>query len=181
MSHLLLISLSPADSSRSSTANKVFCHIYLCLSSFSRSAAQKSDRCDRYSSRAKSQIGRASGFIHNLLKRHKESAMGSFVGAIKAKEAKKKKQLQVLHAKIGELTVERNFLAAAISIVRQCTLLKKSGRPVSGGEPAINFSLVQEVGPAFTGCLPLGGHQGCLVFLVLCPAPHAPPVMRPDN
>jgi transposase len=43
----------------------------------------------------------------------KESANGIFSGEIKTEEAKKEKELHMLHAKIGQLTVERDFLAQA--------------------------------------------------------------------
>ena len=49
--------------------------------------------------------------FHKWVKQLKESATGIFCGEIKTEEAKKEKQLQVLHAKIGQLTVERDFLA----------------------------------------------------------------------
>lgn len=51
--------------------------------------------------------------IHRCLKQLKDSAAGIFAGEIKTEQAKKEKQLQVLHAKIGQLTVERDFLAEA--------------------------------------------------------------------
>ena len=51
--------------------------------------------------------------IHQWVKQLKESAMGIFSGEIKTEEAKKEKELHELHAKIGQLTVERDFLAKA--------------------------------------------------------------------
>jgi transposase len=47
--------------------------------------------------------------IHRWVKQLKDSAAGIFAGEIKTEEAKKEKQLQILHAKIGQLTVERDF------------------------------------------------------------------------
>lgn len=51
--------------------------------------------------------------IHWWVKQLKDSAVGIFAGEIKTEEAKREKQLHVLHAKIGQLTVERDFLAEA--------------------------------------------------------------------
>lgn len=51
--------------------------------------------------------------IHRWVRQLKESAVGVFTGEVKTEEAKREKQLQVLHAKIGQLTVERDFLAEA--------------------------------------------------------------------
>jgi transposase len=51
--------------------------------------------------------------IHRWVKQLKDSAAGIFSGEIKTKEAKKEKELHELHAKIGQLTVERDFLARA--------------------------------------------------------------------
>ena len=51
--------------------------------------------------------------IHRWVKQLKESAAGIFSGEIKTEEAKKEKELHELHAKIGQLTVERDFLAKA--------------------------------------------------------------------
>jgi len=51
--------------------------------------------------------------IHRWVKQLKESATGIFSGEIKTEEAKKEKELHALHAKIGQLTVERDFLAQA--------------------------------------------------------------------
>lgn len=51
--------------------------------------------------------------ISKWAKQLKESAAGIFSGEIKTEEAKREKQLNVLHAKIGQLTVERDFLANA--------------------------------------------------------------------
>lgn len=51
--------------------------------------------------------------IHRWAKQLKDSAVGIFAGEIKTEEAKKEKELHELHAKIGQLTVERDFLAKA--------------------------------------------------------------------
>ena len=51
--------------------------------------------------------------IHRWVKQLKESATGIFSGEIRTEEAKKEKELHELHAKIGQLTVERDFLARA--------------------------------------------------------------------
>ena len=51
--------------------------------------------------------------IHRWIKQLKESAAGIFYGEIKTEEAKREKELHELHAKIGQLTVERDFLAKA--------------------------------------------------------------------
>ena len=51
--------------------------------------------------------------IHKWLRQLKESAPAIFSGAIKTEEAKKGKEIQALHAKIGQLTMERDFLAEA--------------------------------------------------------------------
>ena len=51
--------------------------------------------------------------IHRWVKQVKDSVAGIFSGEIKAEEAKKEKELHELHAKIGQLTVERDFLAKA--------------------------------------------------------------------
>lgn len=51
--------------------------------------------------------------IHRWVKQLKESAAGIFAGEIKTEEAKRAKEMHVLHAKIGQLTVERDFLAEA--------------------------------------------------------------------
>lgn len=51
--------------------------------------------------------------IRKWVKQLKESAAGIFTGEIKTEEAKKEKEVMRLHAKIGQLTVERDFLAEA--------------------------------------------------------------------
>ncbi len=51
--------------------------------------------------------------IHRWVKQLKESAPGIFSGEIKTEEARREKELHELHAKIGQLTVERDFLAKA--------------------------------------------------------------------
>ena len=51
--------------------------------------------------------------IHRWVKQLKESGTGIFSGEIKTEEAKKEKKLHELHAKIGQLTVERDSLAKA--------------------------------------------------------------------
>ena len=60
-----------------------------------------------------SEFGVHQTLIHKWLKQLKESAPGIFAGEIKTDEAKKEKELHELHAKIGQLTVERDFLAKA--------------------------------------------------------------------
>ena len=56
-----------------------------------------------------SEFGVHQTLVHKWLKQLKESAMGIFSGEIKTEEAKKEKELHELHAKIGQLTVERDF------------------------------------------------------------------------
>jgi transposase len=51
--------------------------------------------------------------IHRWIKQLKDSAAGIFAGEIKTEEATRAKELTTLHAKIGQLTVERDFLAEA--------------------------------------------------------------------
>jgi transposase len=51
--------------------------------------------------------------IHRWVKQLKESAAVIFAGENKMEEAQKEKELHKLHAKIGQLTVERDFLAEA--------------------------------------------------------------------
>ena len=51
--------------------------------------------------------------IHRWVKQVKESVAGKFSGEIKTEEAKREKKLHGLHAKIGQLAVERDFLAKA--------------------------------------------------------------------
>ncbi len=46
-------------------------------------------------------------------KQLKESAVGVFKGEIVSEDKSHKKELDLLHAKIGKLTVERDFLAEA--------------------------------------------------------------------
>jgi transposase len=60
-----------------------------------------------------SQFGVHPAQIHRWVKQLKESAADVFSGRVKSDEAKKDKQLHELHAKIGQLTVERDFLADA--------------------------------------------------------------------
>jgi transposase len=60
-----------------------------------------------------SEFGVHQTLIHKWMKQLKESAAGIFSGEIKTEEAIKEKQLHDLHAKIGQLTVERDFLAKA--------------------------------------------------------------------
>jgi transposase len=43
----------------------------------------------------------------------KESAAGIFSGEVKTDERRKEKEIHELHAKIGQLTVERDFLGKA--------------------------------------------------------------------
>ena len=51
--------------------------------------------------------------IHRWVKQLKESAAGVFSGEIKTEDVKREKELHELHAKIGQHTVERDFLAKA--------------------------------------------------------------------
>lgn len=51
--------------------------------------------------------------IVKWVKQLKESAEGIFTGEIKSWDAKREKEIHDLHAKIGQLTVERDFLAQA--------------------------------------------------------------------
>ena len=60
-----------------------------------------------------SEFGVHQTLIHKLVRQLKESAAGVFSGEIKTEDAKREKQLHTLHAKIGQLTVERDFLAEA--------------------------------------------------------------------
>ena len=60
-----------------------------------------------------SEFGVHQTLVHKWVKQLKESATGIFSGEIKTEEAQKEKGLHELHAKIGQLTVERNFLAKA--------------------------------------------------------------------
>ena len=60
-----------------------------------------------------SKFGVHQTLIHKWVRQLKESAAGIFAGEIKTEEVRREKQLQMLHAKIGQLTVERDFLAEA--------------------------------------------------------------------
>ena len=60
-----------------------------------------------------SEFGIHQTMVHKWVKQLKESAPGIFSGEIKTAEDKKEKELTRLHAKIGQLTVERDFLAEA--------------------------------------------------------------------
>lgn len=51
--------------------------------------------------------------INKWVKQLKESAEGIFAGEIKSEDAKREKEIHDLHAKIGRLMVERDFLAQA--------------------------------------------------------------------
>ena len=51
--------------------------------------------------------------IAKWVKQLKEAAEGIFAGEIKSEDAKREKEIHDLHAKIGQLTVERDFLAQA--------------------------------------------------------------------
>ena len=51
--------------------------------------------------------------IHRWVRQLKDSAVGIFAGEIRTDASKKEKELHELHAKIGQLTVERDFLAKA--------------------------------------------------------------------
>ena len=58
-----------------------------------------------------SEFGVHQTLVHKWTKQLKDSAAGIFAGEIKTDEARREKQLQTLHAKIGQLTVERDFLS----------------------------------------------------------------------
>jgi transposase len=51
--------------------------------------------------------------IHKWVKQLKESATGILSGEIKTEEARKEKERHELYAKIGQLTMERDFLTRA--------------------------------------------------------------------
>ena len=51
--------------------------------------------------------------IHRWVRQLKESAVEVFSGEVGREDVKKDKELHELHAKIGQLTVERDFLATA--------------------------------------------------------------------
>jgi len=120
-----------------------------------------------------SEFGIHQTLIHKWTKQLKDSAAGIFAGAIKTEEARREKQLQTLHAKIGQLTVERDFFSRSLeeavsvsrrqsmvrsdcttlSVVRQCALLKisRSGLySLPKGESALALALMQEIDRAFT-------------------------------
>jgi transposase len=69
--------------------------------------------CEKTIAELSSEVGVHQTQIHRWVKQIKESAAGIFAGEIKTEEAKKEKELHELHAKIGQLTVERDFLASA--------------------------------------------------------------------
>ena len=60
-----------------------------------------------------SEFGVHQTLIHKWVKQLKGSAADIFSGEIKTEEARKEKELHDLHAKIGQLTVERDFLVKA--------------------------------------------------------------------
>ena len=60
-----------------------------------------------------SEFGVHQTLVHKWLRQLKASAAGIFSGEIKTEETRKEKELHELHAKIGQLTVERDFLAKA--------------------------------------------------------------------
>jgi len=60
-----------------------------------------------------SEFGVHQSQIHRWVKQLKESAVEVFSGEIKNEDVKKEKELHELHAKIGQLTVERDFLVKA--------------------------------------------------------------------
>ena len=60
-----------------------------------------------------SEFGVHQTLIHKWVKQLKASDAGIFSGEIKTEEARKEKEVHELHAKIGQLTVERDFLARA--------------------------------------------------------------------
>lgn len=69
--------------------------------------------CEKTIGELSSEFGVHQTQIHRWVKQLKESAAGIFAGEIKTEGAKKEKELHNLHAKIGQLTVERDFLASA--------------------------------------------------------------------
>jgi transposase len=60
-----------------------------------------------------SEFGVHQTLIHKWVRQLKESAAGIFSGEIRTDEARTEKELHELHAQIGQLTVERDFLAKA--------------------------------------------------------------------
>lgn len=60
-----------------------------------------------------SEFGVHQTLIYKWVRKLKESAVGIFSGEVKTEEARKEKDLRELHAKIGQLTVERDFLTKA--------------------------------------------------------------------
>lgn len=60
-----------------------------------------------------SEFGVHQTLVHKWVKQLKESAAGIFSGEVRTEDVKRAKELHVLHAKIGQLTVERDFLAEA--------------------------------------------------------------------
>ncbi len=56
-----------------------------------------------------SEFGVHQAMISKWAKQLKESASRVFAGEIKTEEVKRAKELHTLHAKIGQLTVERDF------------------------------------------------------------------------
>jgi len=60
-----------------------------------------------------SEFGVHQSLIRKWMKQLKESAPDIFSGKIKVDDSKKEKEVHELHAKIGQLTVERDFLAKA--------------------------------------------------------------------
>jgi transposase len=60
-----------------------------------------------------SEFGVHQTLIRKWVRQLKESAAGIFSGEIKTEEARMEKEVHELHAKIGQLTVERDFLAKA--------------------------------------------------------------------
>lgn len=60
-----------------------------------------------------SEFGVHQTVIHRWVRQLKDSAVGILAGEIRVDDSKKEKELHELHAKIGQLTVERDFLAKA--------------------------------------------------------------------
>jgi transposase len=59
------------------------------------------------------EFGVHQSLIRTWAKQLRDSAPGVFSGEIKTAEVKREKELHELHAKIGQLIVERDFLAEA--------------------------------------------------------------------
>lgn len=68
---------------------------------------------EKTSAELTSEYGVHSTMINKWKKQLCDNAPGVFSGEIKIEEAKREKEIHELHAKIGQLTVERDFLAKA--------------------------------------------------------------------